>query len=306
MAKKGTFNGSFFSNFASRLHGTPVRFGLLLGQQVEGGLGDVVFAAPTPAQLGEDGEPAAVPKDTAALLRSSTGGVAFAEWAVQHAEAVRKLLPAGLEPLGCFTVASEASAKDLAPLLAPILRGFSEPLVLSIDPSTRKNTFWQLAVCAKPALRPAQMKADSYKEFLLLWTVTNIDVMVPQYSDDGIEKVAMEVSRAVTESLKSSIATIASDGGVAQVVDWKSESSLASAAAKDCQQLRVAFLRRGDSPFGQGSVRQRCVMAASALLLRRNGELREAVAKLREESWRPPRQSVCVWPWKSASSQASC
>lgn len=38
---------------ALRLHGTPVRFGLLLGQPVENGLGDVLFAAPTPPQLDE-------------------------------------------------------------------------------------------------------------------------------------------------------------------------------------------------------------------------------------------------------------
>ena len=285
MAKKGTYNGTFFGNFSSRLHGTPVRFGLLIGQQVEDQLGDVLFAAPTPRQLDEDGAPTTVAKDVATLLKSSTGDVSFSDWAVQHAAAVRKLLPAGLEPLGCFAVASEAAAKDLAPHLVPILRGFKEPLVLSIDPSSRKNTFWQFATGAKPALRPAQMKADSYKDHVLLWTAANVDVFVQEmFSPDAIDDMANHVTRAVAASLKSCTTTVQSENeGCPQVVNFQSEASLASVAPKDCHQLKVSFFRPGSVGQGEGSVRQKCLLTSSALLLRPNMELRHAVEKLREE-----------------------
>lgn len=285
MAKKGTYNGTFFGNFSSRLHGTPVRFGLLLGQEVENGLGDVLFAAATPP-LDEEGDADAAPKDVASLLKSSSAGVSFSDWAVQHTSAVRKLLPAAMAPLGCFVVASEQAAKELAALLVPILRGFPEPLVLSIDPSTRKSSFWQLSVGAKPALRPAQMKADSYKDYLLLWSVVNVDVFVQEtYSPDAnIDDLATEVSRVVAESLKSCVVTVASDTGVPQVVELASESTVETVTPKECHQLKVSFLRPGSVlRAGEGPVRQRCVLTSSALLLRRNIELRRAVAQLMEE-----------------------
>ncbi|OLQ08131.1 Protein odr-4-like [Symbiodinium microadriaticum] len=178
MAKKGTFNSSFFGNFASRLHGTPVRFGILLGQRVEASLGDVVLAAATPQVPKEDGEAPPI-KDVATLLKSQQGDSSFANWAAQHIDSLSKLVPGGIVPLGCFVVASEATAKDLAPQLVPPMRNLIDPLVLSIDPSSRKTSWLQLSMGPKPALRQAQMKAEAYKEHLLLWTTTELDVMLP-------------------------------------------------------------------------------------------------------------------------------
>eukprot|EP00439_Symbiodinium_sp_Y106_P008130 s436_g1.t1 len=178
MAKKGTFNSPFFGNFATRLHGTPVRFGILLGQRVEASLGDVVLAAATPQVPKEDGEAPPI-KDVATLLKSQQGDSSFANWAAQHIDSLSKLVPGGIVPLGCFVVASEATVKDLAPQLVPPMRNLIDPLVLSIDPSSRKTSWLQLNTGPKPALRQAQMKPEAYKEHLLLWTTTEVDVMLP-------------------------------------------------------------------------------------------------------------------------------
>ncbi|CAK0839462.1 unnamed protein product, partial [Prorocentrum cordatum] len=181
MAKKGTYNGPFFSSFATRIRGTPIRFGVLIGTELdEDGQRDALFAAATPPQPGEDGEPVEAPKDVGALLRSSAGDLPFAEWATQHMEAVRKMLPGGLEPCGCFAVAAEAAAKDLAPHLVPVLKGIKDPLVLTIDPAAPKLCFWQHAGGAKPALRPAQVKADSHREPLLVWASWALDLVLPR------------------------------------------------------------------------------------------------------------------------------
>eukprot|EP00435_Cladocopium_sp_Y103_P048554 s203_g14.t1 len=90
--------------------------------------------------------------------------------------------------------------------------------------------------------------------------------------------------RVVAESLKSCVVTVASDTGVPQVADMQSESSVESVTPKECHQLKVAFLRSGSVlRAGEGPLRQRCVLTSSALLLRRNTELRRAVAQLIEE-----------------------
>ncbi|CAE7735906.1 Odr4 [Symbiodinium microadriaticum] len=211
MAKKGTFNSSFFGNFASRLHGTPVRFGILLGQRVEASLGDVVLAAATPQVPKEDGEAPPI-KDVATLLKSQQGDSSFANWAAQHIDSLSKLVPGGIVPLGCFVVASEATAKDLAPQLVPPMRNLIDPLVLSIDPSSRKTSWLQLSMGPKPALRQAQMKAEAYKEHLLLWTTTELDVMLPfdgSRPHDGAdtEELVEQTSRKLYAVVSSPILT---------------------------------------------------------------------------------------------------
>uniref|UniRef100_A0A7S4S4H2 Uncharacterized protein n=1 Tax=Alexandrium monilatum TaxID=311494 RepID=A0A7S4S4H2_9DINO len=296
MAKKGTFNGPFFNSFAARIHGTPIRFGLLVGTEAEDDrLRDLVFAAPTPPRPGEDGEPTPPPKDIVALAKSK-GSADFAAWARQHADALRKLLPGGLEPCGCFAVAPEADAKDLAPMLVTLLKGVSEPLVMTVDERTRKQSFWQLSGGAKPAMRPAQMKADPHKEALLLWTSTSVDVLVPQptpreddAADAAADALVRDVEKGVGEALAScSVGVEAAEGAPLCLVDFGSEAAVSTAVPKDCQEMRVAFLRSGSGPVsvpnpeGRPCMRQRCLLVGAAVVLRRTAELRHAVSTLRK------------------------
>lgn len=297
MAKKGTYNGPFFGSFATRIHGTPIRFGLLVGTEAEEDrLRDVVFAAPTPPRPGEDGEPTPVPKDIVAFAKSKASGD-FSAWARQHASEVHKFLPGGLEPCGCFAVVSEADAKDLAPMLVTLLKDVSEPLVLTIDERSRKMSFWQLSGGAKPAMRPATMKADPHKEALLLWSATPVDVLVPRApepeggEDAGVaaDALARDMEKAVLEALTACTAGVeAAAGSPLSLVDSGGEAAVSTAAPKDCQELRVAFMRSGSgvvaapNPDGRPCVRQRCLIVGTALVMRRGVELRHAVETLRK------------------------
>jgi len=286
MAKKGTFNSPFFGNFATRLHGTPVRFGILLGQRVEASLGDVVLAAVTPQVPKEDGEAPPI-KDVATLLKSQQGDSSFANWAAQHIDSLSKLVPGGIVPLGCFVVASEATVKDLAPQLVPPMRNLIDPLVLSIDPSSRKTSWLQLNTGPKPALRQAQMKPEAYKEHLLLWTTTEVDVMSPfdgSLPHDGADTAELveQTSRFVDEDLRKRCCCVLSSS---QVVDFASEAHVSAIAAKGAEDLRIGFLRSGTVRSGGSEIgcRVRATIAASVLILRRNVEFRHAVEQLRKE-----------------------
>jgi len=121
MSKKSTYNSPFFNSFATRLHGTQIRFGALVGSTLNNGQREIIFAAATPPQQNEDWEPIPHINDVAALLKSKVG-TPFTTWAVQHAAAIQKLLPGGLEPCGCFVVVDEAGARDLAPVLSAVLK----------------------------------------------------------------------------------------------------------------------------------------------------------------------------------------
>jgi len=289
MAKKGTYNGPFFSSFATRIRGTPIRFGVLIGTELdEDGQRDALFAAATPPQPGEDGEPVEAPKDVGALLRSSAGDLPFAEWATQHMEAVRKMLPGGLEPCGCFAVAAEAAAKDLAPHLVPVLKGIKDPLVLTIDPAAPKLCFWQHAGGAKPALRPAQVKADSHREPLLVWASWALDLVLPRAAgaEADPEALAAEAEKAIAGDLRE--CTVAHSAGAApSAVDLDKDTSISAALPKGCSELHVSFLRNGTalhalpSPEGAPRMRVRCLVVATALVLNRKAELRSTVESLR-------------------------
>lgn len=291
MSKKGAYNGAFFNAFATRLHGTPIRFGALIGAQADDGF-DVVFAAPTPPLPAEDGEPAQPPKDVTTLLKSK-GSMPFPDWAMQHAAALNGLLPGGLECCGCFAVASEAIARDLAPLLALVLKDLKEPLVLTVDPQSRKLSFWQYSGGARPALRPTQAKAVSHKDAVLLWAATPVDLVVPYSpsSDDGPvdpEALAAETQRCLQESLDRCVVGIAAGDAPLRVVNLGDDAAISSALPKDCREVQAMFLRSGTvlvaAPgAAEGPrLRLRCLIVATAVVLRRNVELRHAIGLLRK------------------------
>lgn len=289
MSKKGTYNGAFFSSFATRIRGTPIRFGVLIGTELdEDGQRDALFAAATPPQPGEDGQPVEMPKDAGALLRSSAGGLPFAEWAAQHLEAVRKMLPGGLEPCGCFVVTAEAAAKDLAPHLVPVLKGIKDPLVLTLDPSAPKPCFWQHSGGAKPALRPAQVKADPHREPLLAWASWALDLVLPRAAgaEADPEVFAAEAERSIAADLRACTAAH-SAGAALSAVDFDKDTSISSALPKGCSELQVSFLRNGTAlhalpnPEGAPRMRLRCLVVATALVLNRKAELRSTVESLR-------------------------
>lgn len=288
MAKKGTYNGPFFNNFVDRLHGTPIKFGVLIGTEADEGQRDIVFAAPTPPQpVGDEGEAPAAAKDVSALLKSKSDGTPFTDWASEHAFAVKKLLPGGIEPCGCFAVATEAAAKDLAPLLAPVLRQMADPFVLTIDPQSKKLSFWQYSGGPKPALRPGQLKADSHKDAVLLLCATPIDLAVPRSDGEAsAEALSAEVSRSLAKALEGCIVGVGADASPVSVVDFGSEAPLSSVAPASCRELRAHFFHGGTilaGPSGQGrSMRQRSLVVASGLFLRRSLELRHAVEMLRK------------------------
>lgn len=294
MAKKGTYYGPFFSNFTTRIHGTHIRFGILIGTEADGGQRDVVFAAPTPPlPCGEpqDDKPPP-PKDVVALLKSK-GDMPFTEWAAQHIAAIQKLLPGGFEPCGCFAVVGEAAAKDLAPLLVPVLADIADPLVLTIDPASRKLSFWQHSAGVKPALRPANMKDDKYKDAVLLWAAVPVDIVVPCTSG---KPTGTQVD-VLVDDVKGGFATML-DGctfGVAIadneplcLVNFESEVAISTVASKECSELRLKFLHSGGltatvpNPKGLPCLRQRCLIISTAVVLRRNVELRHAVKLLRK------------------------
>lgn len=289
MSKKGTYNASFFNHFATRIHGTDIRFGFLLGTPLEGGMRDVVFAAPTPPLPPAEGEAARkVPKDVAMLLRARSGATSFADWSLEHAAQLRRLLPAGLEPCGCFAVASEASARDLAPLLVPILRGLEEPLVLTIDGAVR--AFWQHVGGAKPALRPAQVKAEVHKDALLLWTAMHVDVAMPGDADADADALATRVERQLLSRLEACAVGVAtSDGAPLRIVDAGSDEATGAVAPREAPELRCEFLHGGaglvvaPEVLGRPCVRQRCLVVATAVMLRRSGEFRGALRRLRAD-----------------------
>jgi len=295
MSKKGTYNTAFFNSFAVRIRGTEIRFGILVGTCPEDGQRDALFAAATPPQPQADGgEAAAPPKDVAALLKSSSGGAPFADWAVEHATQLRRLLPGGLEPCGCFAVVTEAAAKDLATLLTPVLKGIPDALVLTVDPASSKLTFWKHEGGAKPALRPAQVKGDSHKDALLLWTATPLDIVVPRGSSaTNIDAIVGRVQSGVTAALQKSTAALApaAEGAPLRIVDFGSEQTVLAATPKDSREVRVDFLSNGTAlavvPGVDGSdsgscIRLRCLVVAMAVVLRRGAELRQAVGPLRD------------------------
>lgn len=300
MAKRGTFNGPFFNSFPARVYGTPIKFGILIGSEVEPGHRDIVFAAPTPPQPGElatteEGPPPPPPpiKDVVAHLKSKAGS-GFVHWALEHCSALRKCLPAGLEPCGCFVMASETvAARDLAPLLAPILKDVPDAVVLSID--ARKLAFWQYVGGVKPALRTAHVKADAHKDSLLIWSSALIDITVPQSSvehgaDTGARAVALtrDLEIALLDSFAAcSIGVSAGTTGL-RVVDVSSEAPVSSVASKGCDELCAAFLRGGSAlvaapnPEGRPVVRHRCLASAVLVVLRRDLELRVALGLVRK------------------------
>lgn len=304
MAKKGTFNGQFFNAFPARVYGTPIKFGILVGSVAEVGQRDLVFATPTPPQPADTAssekslEPTPAPpppppiKDVVTHLKSKVGA-GFVRWVLEHCIALRKCLPAGLEPCGCFVMASElVAAKDLAPLLAPILKDIPDAVVLSID--GRKLTFWQYFGGVKPVLRPANLKADAHNDALLIWSSTLIDIAVPQTSvEDGIDRsvhaaaLAGGVERALLDHFAACSLGLSADTMGLRVVDASSEVPVSSVATKGCDELRAAFLRGGSAlvaapnPEGRPVIRYRCLATAVLVVTRRNMELRLALGLLR-------------------------
>eukprot|EP00927_Polykrikos_kofoidii_P016639 TRINITY_DN17527_c0_g4_i1.p1 TRINITY_DN17527_c0_g4~~TRINITY_DN17527_c0_g4_i1.p1 ORF type:complete len:465 (-),score=112.00 TRINITY_DN17527_c0_g4_i1:132-1526(-) len=322
MSKKGTYNAAFFNGFTARLHGTPIRYGTLIGTPSNDGLRDIVYAAPTPPQPSSDDNdaPVAPVKDVLAHLQSKAGP-SFATWASQHAVALRKLLPVGVEPCGCFVVISESAARDLASVLGPLLKGIQEAFVLTIDPMSKKLSFWQYVGGAKAALRPAQMKADSHKDCLSVWAAVPVDVAVPRgwdstsaiaasRHDDDVAAAAAAATAAAEAAVKA--VEVGVDAALARctcgvtvettddsgsgdslpmrLVDAKSEGTVAAMAGKGCAELRVAFLRNGtcltvseSSPKNAGGcLRLRSLVVATALVLRRDVEMRQVVDMLRK------------------------
>jgi len=304
MARKGTYYTSFFETFAVALHGTPIRFGLLIGTKADDArLSDVVFAAATPPRPGEEDKPVG---DIAALLKSKAAAD-FAQWAGQHAAAVQKMLPGGLEPCGCFVVTAENAARDMAPSLVPILRGIADPLVLTIDLQSRKLSWWQHSGGVKPAMRPATVKADSYKESLLLWTATPVDLIVPRSDDQAeeaepdasdadadaraaarAEALGADVERELAEVLSTCrVGVSPAQAGSLDVLDAIGDEPVSSVVPKDHDQLRVSFLHSGSilalapNPDGKPCIRLRCLVAGTALVLRRSVELGRSIEMLR-------------------------
>lgn len=220
------------------------------------------------------------------------------DWAAEHVTQLRKLLPAGLEPCGCFVVIDEAGARDLAGLLVTVLKGIDDPLVLSIDGSSRKLTFWQHVRRPKPALRPALVKADAHKEVLLLWSATPIDILVPHKHDDHIGGNSGTFSDSLADDLEKSLAasldkctvgfTVDANKPI-RVVDFASEQAVSDMVPKDCNEVQCVFLHNGTvlaaapNPEGHPWFRQRCLIVVTAVLLRRGMELRHAIKLLQKE-----------------------
>jgi len=287
MSKKGTYNGPFFNAFVARLNGTPIKFGCLVGSRPEEGIRDVVFAVPTLCQRNDDGEPSG--KDPVALLKTK-GGASYAKWAAQHSSEVRKLLPGGLELCGCFIVASDADAKDLAGAMVPALKGISDPLVLTVDPGSKKIAFWKHEGGAKPALRPATLKSSNHEDSLLFRTECAIDLVLPRRecssSDLGADLVKA-LREGLTSSLVSCSVGLAAGSAGLRIVDTSSEAAVSSAASKGCNELQATFLRQGTTlvalpnPDGKPLQRLRCLVIATALCLDRKVELRSVVEQLR-------------------------
>jgi len=297
MAKKCTYNAPFFNAFPARIYGTPVRFGVLIGSEVDDGLRDVLFAAPTPPQPMQEGDQNAPPAvtDVVATLKSKDC-VRFAGWVAQHTAAIGRLLPGGLEPCGCFAVVAEAAARELAPLLAPTLQGFSGPLVLTIDPSTKKLTFWRYSSGAKPAMRPAQLKPDAHKDALLLSSATLVDIVMPSRASGGtttddIDILVADLERSLSAALDSCVFGIRTDAvdvaAPLRLVNEESEDTIGSTTPKDCNELRATLMHSGTVLTACGAaeagplLRQRCLIVATVLILRRDIELRHAAKLLR-------------------------
>lgn len=288
MTKKGAFYGQFFNTFGQRIHGSDVVFGYLIGTKPHEGQRDVFIAAATPPQSApDDGEPVPPPKDIVAHIKSKAGG-AYVKWAQQHAKALKKTLPGGLDVCGCFLVAGDAAAKECAGQLATALKGVDEPLVLSVD--SGKLGWWQLDTSPKPALRPAQLKAAQFKDAVTLWAAVPLDVEIPREADEDGDANANLVAgfrAAVSARLEDGFVGLGTGQGPASVVDFGSEVSLASALPKQGgETVQCSFLRGctvADVPRGGANdpLRVRCFAVATAAFTATGVELRHAVATLR-------------------------
>jgi len=293
MSKKNTYHAPFFDNFIeSRLSGMPIAFGFLVGTKLRDGQRDIVYAAPTPPQPTEEGEEE-TPKDIVAILKAK-GSMqkSFIKWANQYQLALRKLLPGNVEPCGCFIAASESVAKDLAPTLAPLMKSIGQPILLTLD---GKLTFWNYAVeGAKVTLRPAQLKQDTHKDAVLVWTTMLVDLVAPRSpeaeddTDGRLEGFSKAAETSVDTYIKECIVGVSANESPLSIVNLSSESPLGGVAPKGCNELRVAFMQNGPSlihapnPDGLPCFRQRCIVVASVLFVRRDIELREVVEELRE------------------------
>jgi len=205
------------------------------------------------------------------------------------------LLPGGLEPCGCFAVVAEAKAKELAPRVVPALRGIKDPLVLTIDSGTRKLSFWQHSGSGgKPTMQPAQVKADSHSDALMLWCAMPVDIAVPLRPGIGNNAATLveDVERELADKLCSATAAVAASGfGEAmRTVDSSSEAKVAAVVEKGSGFLRAVFLRSGlglvvaPNPKDLAVQRQRSLIVATALVLRPAAtELRHAVEVLRRD-----------------------
>jgi hypothetical protein len=289
MSKKGTYNSNFFNKFAARHQGTSVTFGFLVGTRLRDGQRDVVFAAPTPPEPGEEGATAEAPK-IAEILKGK-GRAQFSTWALQHREALQKLLPGNLEPCGCFLVTSETVAKDLAPNLASILKGVADPLVFSLG---EKISHWtHSSEGGKVVLRPANLKPETHKDSLLLWSATLIDFVAPQSQSPAEAGTPQALTDEAKASLGASlqnctVGVAAKESAPLQIVSSAGEALISDVASKDCTDLRASFLQSGSvlfwlpNPDGSPCSRQRCLVVAVVLLLRRDREFREALDDLRQ------------------------
>eukprot|EP00971_Amphidinium_carterae_P225267 4468153-Amphidinium_carterae.1 len=114
----------------------------------------VVYAAATPELPSGDEEKQTQP-DIATCLKDPSALASFVPWAQQHAKQIKPLLPdlrtkvgggstrGGLEPCGCFIVAPETTAKNLAAQLVPVLEGIQESSpTLSIEAERVKQFFY--------------------------------------------------------------------------------------------------------------------------------------------------------------------
>lgn len=316
MSKRDTYNAAFFNGLVSRLHGTNIRLGVLIATQVMDGHRDVVFAAPTPPEPDTnaeeciaDGMENPTPKPKASLLvRAIKDSSAVAALWSEHVATLRRVLPGGLEPCGCFVVAPEATVKEhLGPFLTLVAKDVVESLVLSVDPLTRKLSFWHTQVGLKIPVRPAQVKPDSHKDALLLWSAVPLDMTLPvdvaalrndtPHDESGESNQAMLDSqcRAVEDLAHAALSRctcgfIASTGSpdcdaTLNMVDPTGELQLSVAVPKVCDELRVDFLHNGtgliaccsNAQSGAKCVRQRCLVIAVAVVLRRDVELTKAI-----------------------------
>lgn len=280
MAKKQLYDSKYFDTFGAKgLAGeAKSSFGFLIGTKLQDGRRDVIFAAGTPPQPDDEGKISEV----TALLQSTSSGRPYTQWASQHAVQLKGLLPGGLELCGVFCVGAESPA--MAAQLVPVLKGISEPLVLLIEPSSKKWTFKQHdSKGSKPAFRPAQLKASTYDQSLLLSCALPIDLVVPREKD-----IANSIHSKVMASLASAVVCFEGDGSALSLIAGQESVALSKIVQAGTRDLNIKFLTNGSalranaSACAEPCTRVRCMILARALVVHRDWEVQEVMAMVRE------------------------